>query len=262
MVEITLSIVDCGPLNLEKNKLVAFGKGMLSIPTVVGIIHHSKHGLILWDTGINHIVADPEAAEAYWGAGIPGAFGSHKFTREHAIDKQLEKLGYKCKDVKYVVYSHMHLDHAGGMCYFPDAIHVVQRDEIRYALWPDLWTRPVYCQNDFKMLFNINILDVDGDIDLFDDGFFRLVKTPGHTPGHQSLILDLPNRGRICLAGDIAHQRDQFEAMIPMPWDWSTSAMNSTRLRMKQLERSGVPLFLCHEPKDFERLPHDGATWD
>lgn len=262
MAKCTLTAVNCGPLTLEKNKLVAFGDGMLTIPTTVGIIWHQKYGLILWDTGINGTVADPVAGEEYWGAGIRGAFGAQHFTREHAIDRQLEKFGYRCDDVRYVVYSHLHLDHAGGMCYFPNAVHVVQRDELRYALWPDLWTRPVYCQNDFKTIFGINILELDGDADLFDDGFMRLIRTPGHSPGHQSLILDLPQRGRICLAGDVAHQRDQFDQMIPMPWDWSANAMHISRNRLKQLERTGVPVFLCHEPNDFAKLPQDGTTWE
>ena len=56
----------------------------------------------------------------------------------------------------------------------------VQRDEIRYALWPDPWTRPVYCQNDYRDIRKLNILELDGDFDLFNDGTLKLVKTPGH----------------------------------------------------------------------------------
>jgi N-acyl homoserine lactone hydrolase len=63
-----LTVVDAGPLRPDKNKLVAFAPGgPVSVPTTVGIIEHPKHGLILWDTGINDIVADPERGEAYWG---------------------------------------------------------------------------------------------------------------------------------------------------------------------------------------------------
>jgi hypothetical protein len=50
--------------------------------------------------------------------------------------------------------------------------------------------------------------------------------------------------------------------MIPMPWDWSVEAMSITRKRMQQLERSGIPLFLCHDAEDFAKLPRDGAFWD
>jgi N-acyl homoserine lactone hydrolase len=263
MTGLRLTVVDAGPLNPDKNKLVAFASaGTISVPTTVGIIEHPQHGLILWDTGINDAVADPDRGEAYWGPGIREAFGTQALTRDHAIDAQLKRLGFRLEDVRYVVYSHLHLDHAGGMSYFPKAIHVIQRDEIRYALWPDAWTRPVYCQNDFRDIRKLDILEIEGDCDLFDDGTLRLLKTPGHAAGHQALILNLPQRGKICLGGDVGHQRDGFDAMVPMPWDWSTSAMSMTRMRMKQIERSGVPLFLCHEAKDFAKLPMDGKYWE
>lgn len=262
MAGLRLTVVNVGPLRPDKSKLVAFAPGVVEVPTTAGIIEHPKHGLILWDTGINDAVADPERGEAYWGAGLRAAFDTSRFTREHAMDAQLKRLGFQPADVRYVVYSHLHLDHAGGMSYFPQAVHVMQRDEIRYALWPDPWTRPVYCQNDFRDIRKLDILEIDGDYDLFEDGTMRLLKTPGHAPGHQALLLDLAQRGRICLAGDVGHQRDGFENMVPMPWDWSTSAMTMTRMRVKQIERGGIPAFLCHDAGDFAKLPSGGEFWE
>lgn len=256
------SSMNVGPLSLEKNLLVAFASGHIEVPTTSAVIVHPEHGVVVWDTGINEAVADPERGNAYWGANVRAAFGPEAFTRDHVIDRQLEKLGIKLGEVRYVVYSHLHLDHAGGMSYFPDAIHVVQRDEIRYAMWPDPWTSPVYCQNDFRDIRKLNILEIDGDFDLFGDGTLRLIKTPGHTPGHQSLLLDLPHRGRMCLGADVGHQREGFDSLTPMPWDWSTSAMTLTRMRMKQLERSRIPVFLCHDAGDFSKLPQNGEFWD
>ncbi len=119
MPGLRVTAVNAGPLNPDKNKLVAFAPGTVSVPTTVGIIEHPKHGLILWDTGINHAVADPERADAYWGASLRDAFGAHGFTRPHAVDAQLDKLGMRTADARYVVYSHLHFDHAGGMSYFP-----------------------------------------------------------------------------------------------------------------------------------------------
>jgi N-acyl homoserine lactone hydrolase len=214
MTGLRLTVANAGPLNPDKNKLVAFASaGTVSVPTTVGIIEHPRHGLILWDTGINDAVADPDRGEAYWGPGIREAFGTQALTRDHAIDAQLRRLGSRPEDIRYVIYSHLHLDHAGGMSYFPKAVHVIQRDEIRYALWPDAWTRPVYCQNDFKDIRKLDILEIEGDCDLFDDGTLRLLKTPGHAAGHQALILNLPHHGKVCLGGDVGHQRDGFDAI-------------------------------------------------
>jgi len=103
MSGLRLTVVDGGPCRLEKSKIVAFAPETVSIPTTIGIIEHPKHGLVLWDTGVNHVIADPEEGEKYWGPGIRDAFGAQGFTREHAIDKQLEKLGFKTDDVRYVV---------------------------------------------------------------------------------------------------------------------------------------------------------------
>src|SRR5215469_13825649 len=224
MPGLKMSAMNVGPISCAKNLIVAFAPGNVDVPTTSVIIEHPKHGLVLWDTGINDAVADPERADAYWGPGVRAAFGTQRFT--------------------------------------PEAVHVVQRDEIRYAMWPDPWTRPVYCQNDYRDIRKLNILELDGDFDPFNDGTLKLVKTPGHAPGHQVLIVDLPNRGRVCLAADTGHQRDGFDNMVPMPWDWSTSAMSVTRMRMKQLERSGIPLFFCHDAGDFAKLPQGGQFWD
>jgi N-acyl homoserine lactone hydrolase len=262
MTGLRMNAMNVGPLTVDTNLLVAFAPGHVEVPTTAAVILHPTHGAVLWDTGINGAVADPDRREAYWGANVANSFVPNGFRREHAIDAQLENLGIKPKDVRYVLYSHLHLDHAGGMSYFPDAIHVVQRDEIRYAMWPDSWTSPVYCQNDFRDIRKLNVLEIDGDFDLFEDGTLRLLKTPGHTPGHQALVVNLPNRGRICMAADTGHQRSGFDTLVPMPWDWSTSAMTMTRMRMKQLERSGVPLFLCHDAGDFAKLPQNGEFWD
>jgi N-acyl homoserine lactone hydrolase len=262
MTGLRMSAMNVGPLSVDANHLVAFAPGHLRVPTTAAVILHPTHGVVVWDTGINDAVSDPERREAYWGSDVTHTFDPSAFRREHAIDAQLNLLGIKPKDVRYVVYSHLHLDHAGGMSYFPNAVHVVQRDEIRYALWPDRWTSPVYCQNDFRDIRRLDILEIDGDFDLFEDGTLRLLKTPGHSPGHQALIVDLPHRGRVCMGADTGNQRNGFDALVPMPWDWNTSAMSMTRMRMRQLERSGIPVFLCHDAGDFDQLPRNGEFWD
>jgi glyoxylase-like metal-dependent hydrolase (beta-lactamase superfamily II) len=88
----------------------------VTIPTSSFLIEHPK-GLVLFDSGCNPKILDDPVA--YWGpmaAGMP-----FKWTRQETLDKQIERVGYKTSDVKYVVLSHGHLDHAGGLAYFPEA---------------------------------------------------------------------------------------------------------------------------------------------
>ena len=59
-----------------------------------------------------------------------------------------------------------------------------------------------------------NLQLIDGDSDVFGDGSVTLVATPGHTPGHQSLLVHLENSGFIILSGDVAHSAENFEKNI------------------------------------------------
>lgn len=256
-----VTVVDCGPLNIDKGILMTGASGKIQIPTSVWIIEHPKHGLILFDTGVNYNVADPEAAERHWGPGMREALGC-SMTREDAVDRQLSKLGYKCEDVRYVVLSHMHLDHAGGMCHFPNATFVVQKQELRHAWWPDPWTGGVYCYNDYKDTRGYTFIQLTGDADLFQDGSIRLISTPGHTPGHQAMIVRLENRGPVCLAADVAHLKEAFRQRAPMPYDWNVELLTESYLKVQMIELSGIPVYFSHEPEDFAAFPHNGEWAD
>ncbi len=191
-----VTAVNCGSMTLDKGILMTGTSGEITIPTAAYIIEHPRHGLMLFDTGLNYHGADPEEAEIHWEPGMRDAFGC-SMARDQAIDRQLEKLGYKIEDVKIVVLSHMHFDHAGGMCHFPNATFVVQKRELRYAWWPDQFSKAVYFYNDYKDTRDYRFIQLEGDVDLFDDDSVRLVTTPGHSPGHQSMILNLKNRGPV-----------------------------------------------------------------
>ncbi|WP_078429400.1 N-acyl homoserine lactonase family protein [Alkalihalobacterium alkalinitrilicum] len=256
-----VTAVDCGPLNIDKGILMTGASGKIDVASSVYIIEHPRKGLILFDTGINYNVADPEAAERYWGPGLRDAFGCN-MTRDDAIDRQLVKLGYKTEDVKYVILSHLHLDHAGGMCHFPNATFVVQKNELRHAWWPDPWTSLVYCLNDYKDTRGYNFLQINGDIDLFQDGLIQLITTPGHTPGHQSMIMRLENRGFVCLGADTAHHKDSYQHNVPMPYDWNVESLSDSRMKVRMLENSGIPIYLSHDPKDFAEFPKNGEWAD
>ncbi|MET9356839.1 N-acyl homoserine lactonase family protein [Streptomyces sp. NPDC006617] len=257
-----VTTVDAGPFTMPKGDLMHGATGTVTVPSTVAVIEHAAHGLILFDTGVNHHVADPEAAEAYWGAGLRAAYGAQAFTRQHAIDAQLERLGHRPDDVAYVIYSHLHLDHAGGMSYFPRARHVVQHDELRHAWWPDRWTARGYAFNDYRDTRDYDFLELRGDTDLFLDGTVNVIRTPGHTPGHQGVVLDLDHHERIAFLGDAAHLQEGLDQNVPMTSDWNVQEKLLTYGRIRALGRAGVRTFLSHDPEHFAALPHDGTFWD
>ena len=104
----------------------------VTVPCPAYLIEHAK-GLVLFDTGCHPKVADDPVG--YWGP-IANAI-QVKYPKTMLLDKQIQGLGYKMDDIKYVVISHLHLDHTGYMYAFPKAKFLIMANELRYAYWPD-----------------------------------------------------------------------------------------------------------------------------
>ena len=168
----------------------------------------------MFDTGCHPAVADDPVA--HW-----GPFAEHlqvSYPKEMLLDRQIQALGYKMSDIKYVLISHLHLDHTGYMHAFPNATFIIMQDELRYAYWPEPHLRDVFVFKDIVPTRGFQWLELSGDFDIFGDGSLHMLKTPGHTPGESSLHVRLPNRS-ILLVGDTIHLREQFNTLSGMPLD-------------------------------------------
>jgi N-acyl homoserine lactone hydrolase len=124
---------------------------------------------------------------------------------EDDIRHRLAQIGLSPSDIDTVVVTHFDFDHAGGNRFFPGAEFVVQREQYEYAkatpgrCFPLDWDRP---ELDYRL--------IEGDQELLPG--IELVATPGHAPGHQSVIVrGLKNTGTIILAADAAHTHVEFE---------------------------------------------------
>src|SRR5262249_10310523 len=149
------------------------------------LIRHSR-GILLWDTGVPDAVATmPD--------GMVVANGAITFRRAKTLAAQLAEIGVKPSDVTYVAISHTHGDHVGNVGLFPSATVVIREAEYDWAL-----TQPV------KPAFGTAqpIERLAGDRDVFGDGSVVILSTPGHSPGHQSLLVVLPKTGAVVLSGD------------------------------------------------------------
>jgi N-acyl homoserine lactone hydrolase len=89
----------------------------------------------------------------------------------------------------------VHPDHVGNVEEFPDATLIIQKAEWEYGRKLPL------------MPFNPEhkTLLIEGDSDLFGDGSLTILSTPGHTPGHQALLVRLEKTGYVVLSGDVVH---------------------------------------------------------
>jgi glyoxylase-like metal-dependent hydrolase (beta-lactamase superfamily II) len=152
-----------------------------------------KHGAqwLLWDTGYPDAVADKP---------LEGPTGTA--TRAKKLEAQLAEVGVKPADVTFVAVSHTHGDHVGNVDMFPTATLLIQKPEYDFAFAADK-KPPFKAERPIRKL--------EGDLDVFGDGSVTILSTPGHTPGHQSLLLHLPKTGWVVLSGDAAHFKDNWD---------------------------------------------------
>ena len=127
----------------------------------------------------------------------------------------LGKLGYTPDDVRYVIMTHMHIDHTFYMTSFPHSTFIIRKSELRMAWWPDK-CEGGYCYEHYKDTRDFHYIQLpdDVDFDVFGDGAIVLTDTRGHSAGHQSVLLNLPRYGKIMLTGDAASLEDNLRSVL------------------------------------------------
>jgi glyoxylase-like metal-dependent hydrolase (beta-lactamase superfamily II) len=179
------------------------------------LIKHAQ-GWFLWDTGLTDALAALPNGQA---SADPRATS---WRRPKTLAAQLEQLGVKPADIKAMAISHTHPDHTGNVELFPQTMLYVQKAEYD---WPGPNNAPR-----FKPEHPATKLE--GDKDVFGDGSLTLLSTPGHTPGHQSLLVKLPKTGAVLLSGDAVHFKSNWENRgVPE----GNSSSEQTRASMNKL---------------------------
>jgi N-acyl homoserine lactone hydrolase len=252
-----LHFLDGGKIEMERQGIIndpdQDGSEKLVVPVSYNLIEHPK-GLILFDTGNSYHVVDD--AIGYWGEIANDV--KTIMTHDNFVVNQLKKINIDPSDIKYVVLSHLHLDHSGGIGYFPNATYIVQKEELSYAYNPAFFQKEVFIKSDFDKdvkWFTLNGY-LDDELDLFNDGTIKIFFTPGHTPGHQSLLLNLENTGKVLLTGDAVHLLVSIEKDILPAQSLCYSAgdyVNSVA-RLRIMRNNGIKLFVGHDPKDWENI--------
>lgn len=250
--------LDSPTFTLDKSILMVGASGEVTIPMPAYLIEHPK-GLVLFDTGLVPAAADDPTAVYGDLASVLGL----RFSPEQRVDRQLQALGYRTSDIKYVIASHTHFDHSGGLYLFPEAEFLVGEGDLRYAYWPDPAGAVFFRQQDIDAARRYRWREVPGcDVDLFGDGSLVILFTPGHTPGELSLLVRLPGRNFV-LTGDTAHLREALDGAIPMPYDADTR--ESVRsLRRLQLVRGSADatVWITHDPQDWAEFHHAPACYE
>jgi N-acyl homoserine lactone hydrolase len=214
---------------------------------------------LLWDTGVpESTLNDPKG----WST-LPKLIVYHL---DKTITDQLASIGLKTTDITYVAVSHTHGDHIGNVDLFPDSTVLMQRAEYEWISSPD---GPNDNVNQLKALARRllgtpkHLKLLAGDSDVFGDGSVTLVSTPGHTPGHQSLLVHLKNSGFVILSGDVVHLQKNFEkGTVPsLNTDQGASIASMDRIR-QLLATYNAKLYINHDKAQSETLKLATAFYD
>ncbi|HSX84876.1 MAG TPA: N-acyl homoserine lactonase family protein [Cellvibrio sp.] len=245
---VRLYAMDCGTIMLEARAMHWFEDtdayiktpGIMSVPCF--LIRH-PHGDLLWDVGLG---------DKFVGQGVVDLGDSFSAKVEHTLVAQLQVLQLTAQDIEFVAFSHHHFDHTGNAALFTDASYLINRKEME-------WSQHEPFGVDVKTLAFINDENtqlIERDHDLFGDGSVRILRAPGHTPGHQILMLKLANTGTVILSGDLYHTRENFhQARVAALNDSRAETLASFDRVKKFIERYNARMVVQHDRKDFSGLP-------
>lgn len=201
MIELTL--FRAGGVDISRAAFMPWLEGAARDERVVAPVWaallRTPEGNILFDTGLHPVhITRPDATFGSRDTGF-----TVKMEQEDAIVSRLAAVGVRPDDITVVVNSHLHFDHAGNNGAFPKATFIVQADHLAFAKgkpnFPGVyWDIP-----------ELTYVPTSGRGRLAKG--IEVVPTPGHAPGHQSLVVDLAETGRVVLTGDAADTRANLE---------------------------------------------------
>ncbi|MDF1670734.1 MAG: N-acyl homoserine lactonase family protein [Roseovarius sp.] len=246
--DIQLFMFQTGTLR-TKTKYIKMNQGEedFEIPVPWFLIKHPKGNIVI-DGG--NAIETAIDKRGHWGA-VVDTYDPIMDVKENCVD-QCRSVGVEPEDVNYVLQSHLHLDHSGAIGRFPNARHYVQRIEYEYAFNPDWFSEGAYIRADFdrpgldwKFLGG----EYTDNYDLFGDGTIRMIFTPGHSPGHQSFLINLPNTGPMLLAIDAAYTLDHWDdKALPGLVCSSVDAAHSVAKLHKIAQDTGAVVVTGHDP--------------
>lgn len=195
------------------------------------LIKH-KQGWLLWDTGVTDaIAAMPDGQRPIFPRAI-------HWKRPKTLASQLAELGIGHSDIKYVAVSHGHPDHIGNINLFPKSTLLVQKAEYES---PTPFGQAIQAAPSTAK-------KLDGDYDVFDDRSVTIISTPGHTPGHQSLLVKLPKNGAILLSGDAVHFKANWDSRGLPSINFNKDQTASSMQRMSEImANENAQLWINHD---------------
>jgi len=237
----------CGWLTGPLSNFLAGESGRIRVPVPCFLIDHPR-GKVLFDSGLHPAVQVDAAGRL----GNAARLFDVDFAAGEDVAARLAALGVDVRHVRHLVNSHLHFDHTGGNASIPNAQLVVQRREWQAGADPDLARKNYYDRRDYDT--GHDVLQVDGEHDLYGDGRIVCIPTWGHTPGHQSLRVRLDG-GEIVLTADACYLRRTLEALHLPNIVHDADGMRESLARLRRLRDAGARIVFGHDPEDWATVP-------
>lgn len=181
------------------------GHGQLIEAPILAYLIETKHGRILYDVGCDYQkIADPTQRERWYGG---FSMGAPQMSEEQRLPAHFARLGLTPADIDVVFLGHLHFDHAGGLCEVCGAEVHVHATELEAAR---AQADDAYFGDDFAGDYKWKIQTAEYEL----VPGVRAINTPGHTAGHMSLLIELPQGKPVILAGDAADLTENLEQEI------------------------------------------------
>jgi len=222
----------------------------ITIPVPSYLITHPK-GNVVFDTGVHCTCIEDakgrlgEVADSFAPRAQPG----------EEIVSQLAKFSLTPKDITYVANSHFHFDHAGGNEFFPTSTFLVQKNELEASKDPELAEKSFFDPQDYN--HPLEYKAIDGEFDIFGDGALVLFPTFGHTPGHQSLRIQVAKGTELVVTADACYtKRNMDENMLPsIAYDTDEMYRSLATLRHMR-DRKGSTVIYGHDADQWQQMRH------
>lgn len=244
--QVRLHVLDCGNIEITDASVFSdtgeYDGKQAALKDPCFLVQHPS-GSLLWDTGLNdaYVLSGPEVS------------GPFHFSVTVTLKSQLEKLGVAPGDIAFVGFSHTHRDHVGNADQFMKSTWLWQEKELASFLTkgPAQGIRPELLGAQKKAPKHV----FSGDYDVFGDGKVKILSTPGHTPGHQSLLIKLES-GPIILTGDLYHLRANREHERVPSFNFSRAETLASMHRIETLAKNlKARVIVQHDPQEYASLP-------
>jgi glyoxylase-like metal-dependent hydrolase (beta-lactamase superfamily II) len=236
--EVTLTRLDCGNgFNDQRRFSDTFAYTEPRVPFTFScyVIRHGDD-YVVWDTGY-----------------LPG---SNPNAPTVTLLEQLAQMKVRPEQVKFVGISHFHADHTGQLGSLPNATLLIGEREWAALTAP----KPMAGANVAGFAHWISgggkVEPQAADKDVFGDGTVVILRTPGHTPGHQALLVRLKEKGAVLLSGDAAHFHENYRDNGVPGFNYDRAETIASLDRLKQIEKNlKATVIIQHDPRDVGKLP-------